>query len=155
MHIRIFLVKKESLMEWGEAIEFLVRYFRVEDHNVEDSVCEIIIDEHLELKIAYLDGRFLVFWGYFAGEITENDLPKLKNILQWNFARIMDTDDILSIESESNRLCLFRKRSLAELFTDNLFGEMESFVANLAFWADAFNYVREVPRGSNLTIFGV
>jgi hypothetical protein len=142
-------------MEWKEAIGLLVRYFRVENHDPDDSIYEIVIDERLGLKIAYLDGQFLVFSGYFGKKIEENDLLKLKNMLQWNFARIAETDDTLSIENESNCLCLFRKRPLVRIFTDNIFSEAESFIANLAFWADAFNYSREVPRGSNLMVFGV
>jgi hypothetical protein len=113
------------------------------------------VDERFELKIVCLDGRFVLFLGYFGGEVTENDLPELKNMLQWNFARIADTDDTLSIESGSHRLCLFRKRPLARLFADNIFGEAESFIANLAFWADAFDYSQKVPRGSNLMVFGI
>jgi hypothetical protein len=150
-----FFDKNKSLMRWVEVIELLMRYFRVGDYNPADLICEIMVDERFEIKIVCLDEQFLLFLGYFAGEVTEGDLPKLKNMLQWNFARIADMDDTLSIESESNRLCLFRKRSLSELFADNIFSEAESFVTNLAFWADAFDYFREAPRGSNLTIFGV
>jgi hypothetical protein len=138
-----------------EAIELLTQYFRVGDYNPDDLICEIMVDERFEIKIVCLDEQFLIFLGYFGGEVTESDLPRLKNMLQWNFARIADADDTLSIESESNRLCLFRKRLLSKLFTDNIFSEAESFVTNLAFWADAFNYSWEAPRGSNLTIFGV
>jgi hypothetical protein len=142
-------------MEWVEAIKFLAWYFRVEEHNPEEPVCEIVVDERFELKIVYLEEQFLAFFGYFTGEIAENDLPKLKNMLQWNLAHVADTDDTLSIESESNRLCLFRKRPLAKLFADSIFGEVESFITNLAFWADAFDYSREIPRGSNLMVFGI
>jgi hypothetical protein len=141
-------------MEWVKAIEILARYFRIEDHDPNCSACEVVIDGRLELRMVHLDSRFLAFFGYFAGEITENDLEKLKNILRWNFGRIADTDDTMAIESETNRLCLFRKKPLAELFADNLFAEAESFVTNLAFWADAYDYSQVAPRGSNLTIFG-
>jgi hypothetical protein len=154
VHLKFF-DRNGPLMEWVEAIELLVRYFRIEDHNPEEPVCEIVVDERFELKIVCLEGQFLAFFGYFTGEIAESDLPKLKNMLQWNLARVADTDDTLSIESESNRLCLFRKRPLAKLFADNIFGEVESFITILAFWADAFDYSREIPRGSNLTIFGI
>ncbi|MDR1907122.1 MAG: hypothetical protein LBQ03_02840 [Puniceicoccales bacterium] len=142
-------------MKWVEAIGLLTQYFRVEEHNPDDLICEVVVDERLEVKIVCLDEQFLVFFGYFTEKITENDLPKLKNILQWNFARIAETNDTLSIESESNRLCLFRKRPLTELFADNIFSEAESFITNLAFWADAFDYSREIPRGSNLMVFGI
>jgi hypothetical protein len=141
-------------MGWEEAIEILSHYFRVEDHNRDNSVCEIVVDERLDLKIVHLEKKFLGFFGYFTDEITENDLPKLKNMLQWNFARIADEDDTLSLENESNRLCLFRKKTLSSLFTDNLFMEAESFVSNLEFWSDAFNYSRKIPGGSNLTFLG-
>jgi hypothetical protein len=141
-------------MEWVKAIEMLACYFRIEDHDPSHSVCEVVIDGHLELKMVHLDGRFLAFFGYFTGEITENDLVKLENILRWNFGRIADTDDTMAIESETNRLCLFRKKPLGEIFADNLFAEAESFVTNLAFWADAYDYSQEAPRGSNLTVFG-
>jgi hypothetical protein len=141
-------------MEWKEAIKSLARYFRIEDHEPDDAVCEVVIDERLELKIIHLDGRFLVFWGYFSEAVAENDLSKLKNMLRWNLARIAETDDTLAIESETNRLFLFRKKLLSELFVDNIFMEAESFVTNLAFWRDAYDYSREVPRGSNLMVFG-
>jgi hypothetical protein len=150
-----FFDRNGLLMEWVEAIELLVRYFRVEDHNPEEPICEIVVDERFELRVVCLEGQFLACFGYFTGEIAENDLPKLKNMLQWNLARVADSDDTLSIESESNRLCLFRKRPLAKLFADNIFGEVESFITILAFWADAFDYSQEIPRGSNLMVFGI
>jgi hypothetical protein len=150
-----FFDKSKLSMDWVETIELLVRYFRIDDHNPEEPVCEIVVDERFELKVICLEGQLLAFFGYFTGEIMGSDLPRLKNMLQWNLARVADTDDTLSIESESNRLCLFRKRPLATLFADSRFGEVESFITNLAFWADAFDYFREVPRGSNLMVFGV
>jgi hypothetical protein len=154
VHLKPF-DKNKLLMERKEAVGLLVQYFRIENHNPEDSTCELVVDERLELKIVCLEGQFLAFFGYFTGEITEHDLSKLKNMLQWNLACVADTDDTLSIESASNRLCLFRKRPLAKLFADSIFGEAESFITNLAFWADAFDYSREVPRGSNLMVFGI
>jgi hypothetical protein len=141
-------------MKWMEVIVMLTHYFRVEDHNPEDSVREVVIDEHLDLKIVCLNDQLLSFLGYFTKESTENDLPKLKNMLQWNFACIAEMNDIISIESESNRLCLFRKRPLGEFFADNIYLEIESFIANLAFWADAFEYTCEAPCGFNLMGFG-
>ncbi|MDR2200930.1 MAG: CesT family type III secretion system chaperone [Puniceicoccales bacterium] len=141
-------------MKWMEAIELLARYFRVKDHDPNDPVCEVMVDERLELKITHLDQKFLAFFGYFTGMIGEGDWVRLKHMLQWNFARIAETYDTLSLESESHRLCLFRKWPLEELFKDNIFGEVESFIANLEFWTDAFDYTKEVPRGSNLTVFG-
>jgi hypothetical protein len=145
---------KKLSMEWVEAIEYLMGYFRVENQGPCDSIWEVVVDERLELKIIHLEGRFLAFFGYFTGEIRENDGAKLKHILRWNFARIADSDDAIAIESETNRLYLFRKKLLSELFTDNIFAEAESFVTNLAFWADAYDYSQAAPRGSNLTVFG-
>ncbi|MDR2806794.1 MAG: hypothetical protein LBB11_01390 [Puniceicoccales bacterium] len=141
-------------MGWEEIMDILACYFRVEDHHREHPVFEVVIDERLSLKIIQGERNFIIFCGYFTEKNTENDLQKLKHLLQWNFARIAETDDSLSIESESNQLCLFRKRHSSELFMDNIFAEVESFVENLEFWADAFEYMRVVPRGSGLTVFG-
>jgi hypothetical protein len=133
-------------MGWMEIVERLMCYFRIEDDRLNDSICEIVIDERLDLKITHLDHEFLKFEGYFTGKITENDLPKLKNLLQWNFARITETEDTLSIEGESERLCLFQKWPLSGIFVNNLYAILESFVASLGFWADAFEASHSRPH---------
>jgi hypothetical protein len=137
-----------------DAIELLAQYFRVEASDFKDQSLELVVDQCLDLKFSCFANDYLLFCGYFAQLLTEDSFPRIKSILQWNFARIADTNDTLSIDSGSNRLCLFRRKSLASLFVDNIFLEAESFVLNLEFWADAFNYTREAPRGSNLMTFG-
>ncbi|MDR0418125.1 MAG: hypothetical protein LBH08_01660 [Puniceicoccales bacterium] len=137
-----------------DAIELLAQYFRVEVGNSKDQNLELVVDQCLDLKFSYLANDYLLFRGYFAQKLTEDSFPRIKNMLQWNFARIADTNDTLSIDGESKRLCLFRKKSLKLLFIDNIFSEVESFVSNLEFWLDAFEYTQKAPRGSNLMIFG-
>jgi hypothetical protein len=137
-----------------DAINILAQYFRVEEENIKDEGLEVIIDQRLEIKCLYFSDTDFIFYGYFGDKIQEKDIRRLSNMLQWNFARIADNEDTLSIESESNRLCLFRKKPLSSLFIDNILIEAESFISNVEFWADAFDYGKEVPRDSKIMVWG-
>ncbi|MDR1366709.1 MAG: hypothetical protein LBJ13_02250 [Puniceicoccales bacterium] len=154
LRISIFFIKANTSVRWVDAIELLAQYFRVEVEDSKDQNLELVVDQCLDLKFSCVTNDYLLFRGYFAQKLTEDSFLRIKSMLQWNFARIADTNDTLSIDSESKRLCLFRKKSLTSLFVDNIFSEVESFVSNLEFWSDAFEYTREAPRGSNLMIFG-
>jgi hypothetical protein len=137
-----------------DAIDVLAQYFRVEEENLKEEGLEVVIDQRLEIKCLCFSDMDFILLGYFGNKIQEEDTRRLSNMLQWNFARIADNEDTLSIENESNRLCLFRKKPLSSLFVDNILAEAESFVSNLEFWSDAFDYGKEAPRDSKIMVWG-
>ncbi|MDR0351134.1 MAG: CesT family type III secretion system chaperone [Puniceicoccales bacterium] len=127
-------------MEWGDAIGVLSEFFRVEDWETEiGGVYEIVLDKAIELKVYKAGSSTIVFNGIAGVTIDNNKQSEsvLKKILQWNFGRIKDNNDTLSIDVPQRRLMITRKLELRDMDDYGIILEAESFVANLSFWSDA------------------
>jgi hypothetical protein len=89
-----------------------------------------------------LDGTRIVFQGCIGEPLSTNNSAeaRLRQLLQWNFARIADNNDILSVDQRSLRISIVTKIFLDKLSVDSLLDHVESLVRNVDFWLAAAEY---------------
>jgi hypothetical protein len=85
------------------------------------------------------DRAYVVFQGCIGETLPTSNAAeaRLRQLLQWNFARIEDNNDVLSIDQKSRRISIVRKILLEKLTVDSIFDHVESFVRNVDFWLAA------------------
>ncbi|MDR1255983.1 MAG: type III secretion system chaperone [Puniceicoccales bacterium] len=124
-------------MTWEEIVNVLSEFLMIEHwEKEEDGSYSIVIDESIEVNFIPLDKNYLVFQGCIGETLPANNSieAKLKQLLRWNFARIEDNNDVLSIDQRLRRISIARKILISQLSLDNLMDHVESFVRNVDFW---------------------
>ncbi|MDR2735245.1 MAG: CesT family type III secretion system chaperone [Puniceicoccales bacterium] len=127
-------------MEWSEAVVILSEFFRVEDWATEiGGVYEVVLDKAIDLKVYKIDNNTIGLNGTVGEPIGDNKQSEsvLKKILQWNFGRLKDNNDVVSIDMAQQKLLIIRRLGLKHIDDCEIIHQAESFVSNLSFWADA------------------
>jgi hypothetical protein len=142
-------------MEWSDAIAVLSEFFRVEDWESEiGGMYEIVLDKAIELRVYKIENNIIVLSGIVGEPIDDSKKsePILKKILQWNFGRMKDNDDTISINMQRQKLIITRKLELRDIDDYGIIREAESFVANLSFWADTTIINPEPMAGQSMQL---
>ncbi|MDR2721095.1 MAG: CesT family type III secretion system chaperone [Puniceicoccales bacterium] len=127
-------------MTWEDTIGILSEFLMVEHWDrEEDGAYSIVIDDAIDINFIPLSSMYLIFQGCIGETLPTNNSAeaKLRQLLQWNFARIIDNNDVLSIDQKSRRISIIRKIFLDKLSVDSLLDHIESFVRNVDFWLAA------------------
>ncbi len=134
-----------------EAINILSEFLLLENwEKDEEGSYVFVIDNQLEIRLSSLDKDYIVFQGLIGDPIPPNNSAeeRLKLILQWNFARIEDNNDILSIDNGTRKIAVVRKLALKNLELTSLLDNIESFIQNVDFW---FTAIEKKSVKSNLS----
>lgn len=98
-----------------------------------------IFDDVLEVDILSLKKDSLIL----AAPITDT-LPSppetedfFKKILQWNFSRLKDYEEVLTWDPDSDSITLSKEIPFSELSEKPILGQLETFLNNLEFWKSA------------------
>ncbi|MDR2436151.1 MAG: CesT family type III secretion system chaperone [Puniceicoccales bacterium] len=148
MRDKIYLAKRRAhatiapvfYMTWEDTIGVLSEFLMVERWDrEEDGAYSIVIDDAIDINFIPSSSMHIVFQGCFGEPLPTNNSAeaKLKQLLQWNFARIADNNDILSVDQKSRKISIVRKILLEKLSIDSLLDHVESFVRNVDFWLAA------------------
>lgn len=144
-----FLVK---IMTWEEVVDILSEFLLLENwQKDEEEAYTFVVDEKLEIRVMCLNSDYVIFQGRIGDTLPPSGngaQERLKLILQWNFARIQDNDDVLSIDSSSQKIAIVRKLMLKQLDLHSLIDNIESFVKNVDFW---FSAIEKKSVASNLS----
>jgi hypothetical protein len=127
-------------MIWEDTIGILSEFLMVENWDrEEDGAYSVVIDDAIDINFIPFSSTHIVFQGCFGEPLPTNNSAeaKLKQLLQWNFARIMDNNDILSVDQKSHKIAIVRKILLDKLSINSLLDHVESFVRNVDFWLAA------------------
>lgn len=125
-------------MTWNEVIEVLSEFLLIENwQKDEDDAYSFVVDEVLEIRIMCLDKENVIFQGRIGDPLPPNGNgaeERLKLLLQWNFSRVRDNNDVLSIDSVTRKIAIIRRLPLRLLKFQSLLDQLESFVKNVDFW---------------------
>lgn len=128
-------------MTWEEAVEVLSEFLLLENWQKDsDGTYAFIVDNQLEIRVFCIDWDYILFQGLIGAPLPTNGesaRERLKLILQLNFARIEDNNDVLSIDSDARKIAITRKLMLKDLELNSLIDNIESFVKNVDFWFSA------------------
>jgi hypothetical protein len=127
-------------MTWEEVLEVLSEFLMIEHWTKgDDQSYSIVIDDSIDMNFIPFDRTHVVFQGCIGDTLPTNNAAeaRLKQLLQWNFARIEDNNDILSIDPKLRKVSIVRKILLDKLTTDSILDHVESFVRNVDFWLAA------------------
>lgn len=128
-------------MTLEEAVNILSEFLMIENwEKDENEAYSIIVDDQLEIRVISIDRDYVIFNGSIGEQLpsTGNSAEaRLKQLLQWNFARIQDNNDVLSVDQQTRKISVTRKLALSKLELDSLLDNLESFVKNIDFWAAA------------------
>jgi len=120
-------------LRWEEVLDVLREVFPAEGAALEADVPLAKVHGVVDLAFTRAGADTLVLLGYF-------DLPEaadlwLQRVLQLNFAYMAEHGESLSWDREKKRLCVARRLSLPDETEDALYLQLESFIAQLEFWA--------------------
>ncbi|MDR3274025.1 MAG: CesT family type III secretion system chaperone [Puniceicoccales bacterium] len=127
-------------MIWEEIIGVLSEFLMVEHWDKEDDGSySVVIDDTIDISFIPASKTHIIFQGCIGEPLPTNNSAeaKLRQLLQWNFARIEDNNDILSVDQKLRRISIVRKILLDKLTIDSLLDHVESFVRNVDFWLAA------------------
>ncbi|MDR0595212.1 MAG: CesT family type III secretion system chaperone [Puniceicoccales bacterium] len=127
-------------MIWEEIVNVLSEFLMVEHWNGgDDGSYSVVIDDVIDVNFIPVSKTYIIFQGCMGKALPANNSTeaKLKRLLQWNFARIKDNNDVLSVDQRSRRISIVRKILLEKLTVDSLLDHVESFVRNVDFWLAA------------------
>ncbi len=138
-------------MTWEEVIDILSEFLLIENWQKENDAYAFIVDDQLEIRIMSLDKDSIIFQGQIGEPLPQSGNgaeARLQLILQWNFARIEDNNDVLSIDQNTRKIAVTRKLTLKHLNLNSLLENIESFVMNVSFW---FLAIEKKSIASNLS----
>ncbi|MDR1528671.1 MAG: type III secretion system chaperone [Puniceicoccales bacterium] len=127
-------------MEYTEAVDIVSELFRISQWaSNEYGERYAILDNDIEIRIFQSARDKMVIQGMFGEPIQSpstanaNEI-KFRYLLQANFIRIIQYDDVLSMDKRTNRLTTTRHVSLLETSTEKVLNAVESFIQNIDFW---------------------
>lgn len=105
----------------------------------EDDEYTFTFDEVLEVDILSLGKNSFILSAYVSEALpfspeTEN---LLKNILQLNFSRLKEYEEVLTWDPDFGSILLFKEIPFFELSTKPILSQLETFLNNLEFWKNA------------------
>ncbi|MDR2432257.1 MAG: type III secretion system chaperone [Puniceicoccales bacterium] len=127
-------------MEYTEAVDIVSELFRINQWaNNEYSEKYAILDNDIEIRVFQSARDKMVIQGMFGEPIHSPSMAnaneiKLRYLLQANFIRIVQCNDVLSIDKRTNRLTTTRYISLLETSMEKVLDAVESFIQNVDFW---------------------
>lgn len=72
-------------------------------------------------------------------ELSQDPQNFLKNVLQWNFARQQEQQEILTWDPKQNQIILFLRIPIITLSTKSIIENIEQFLSTLDFWVTTIN----------------
>ena len=127
-------------MQFEEVIEIVSELFRISQWSANEyGERYAILDNDIEIRTFPEGSNVLVLQGMFGEPISgysqmNTNESKFKYLLQANFMRIIQQNDVLSIDGQSDRLCVTRRVVIGNITAENLLNEVEDFVQNVDFW---------------------
>jgi hypothetical protein len=127
-------------MEYEEAVNIVSELFRISQW-VSNEYGEkyAILDNDIEIRIFQSARDKMVIQGMFGEPIQSpsaanaNEI-KFRYLLQANFIRIVQCDEVLSIDKNTSPLTTTRYISLLETSKGKVLDAVESFIQNVDFW---------------------
>jgi hypothetical protein len=127
-------------MEYTEAVDIVSELFRINRWaNNEYGELYAILDNDIEIRVFQSARDKMVIQGMFGEPIygpsmaNANEI-RFRYLLQANFIRIVQYDDVLSMDKRTSRLTTTRYISLLETSTEKVLDAVESFIQNVDFW---------------------
>jgi hypothetical protein len=148
-------------MEYTEAVDIVSELFRISQWaSNEYGEKYAILDNDIEIRIFQSARDKMVIQGMF-GEPIQNlsaanaSEVKFRYLLQANFIRIIQYDDVLSIDKRTNRLTTTRHISLFGTSMEKVLDVVESFIKNVDFWDMALKRKQSFATVSPLLKFSL
>ncbi|MDR2779148.1 MAG: type III secretion system chaperone [Puniceicoccales bacterium] len=119
-----------------------------------------VLDNDIEIRVFQSARDKMVLQGMFGEPIQSSSVAnaseiKLRYLLQANFIRIVQYNDVLSIDKNAHRLTTTRHISLLESSTGKVLDEVESFIQNVDFWDMALKRKQSFATMSPLLKFSL
>ncbi|MDR1232825.1 MAG: type III secretion system chaperone [Puniceicoccales bacterium] len=127
-------------MEYTEAVDIVSELFRISQWaSNEYGEKYAILDNDIEIRMFQSARDKMVAQGMFGEPIQSPSAAnaseiKFRYLLQANFIRIVQHDDVLSMDKRTNRLTVTRYISLLETSTEKVIDMVESFIQSVDFW---------------------
>ncbi|MDR1173537.1 MAG: type III secretion system chaperone [Puniceicoccales bacterium] len=127
-------------MEYTEAVDIVSELFRISQWaSNEYGEKYAILDNDIEIRMFQSARDKMVAQGMFGEPIQSPSAAnaseiKFRYLLQANFIRIVQHDDVLSMDKRTNRLTVTRHISLLETSTEKVIDMVESFIQSVDFW---------------------
>jgi hypothetical protein len=148
-------------MEYTEAVDIVSELFRINQWaSNEYGEKYAILDNDIEIRVFQSARDKMVIQGMFGEPIQSlsaanaNEI-RFRYLLQANFIRIVQYDDVLSVDKNTNRLTTTRHISLLETSTGKVLDAVESFIQNVDFWDMALKRKQSFAIMSPLLRFAI
>ncbi|MDR2603042.1 MAG: type III secretion system chaperone [Puniceicoccales bacterium] len=148
-------------MEYTEAVDIVSELFRISQWaSNEYNEKYAVLDNDIEIRVFQSARDKMVIQGMFGESIHSPSIAnaneiKFRYLLQANFIRIVQYDDVLSIDKRTNRLTTTRYISLLESSTEKVLDAVESFIQNVDFWDMALKRKQSFATMSPLLKFSL
>lgn len=116
-----------------EALAVLGEVFQADSASLRAGEPIAVVHENVDFSFARPEENVFFLLGHI-GLPDAADLW-LQKALQLNLAYGAEHEEVLSWDREKNKLCLSRRLLLHEITEDAFYGHLESFIAQLGFWA--------------------
>lgn len=93
-------------------------------------------NDGLEVTLQKL-GDSYVMSSPISTELKEGDDEQLPKMLQWQLARVKETDEVLSFDPDSKKLFLYKQLPPSKLSEKPVTQHLEDFLNNLEYWNSA------------------
>jgi hypothetical protein len=119
-----------------------------------------VLDNDIEIRVCQSARDKMVIQGMFGEPIQSSSIVnaneiKLRYLLQANFIRIVQYDDVLPIDKSISRLTTISYDSLLGTCTEKVFDSVESFIQNIDFWDPALKREQSFAMMSLLLKFSL
>jgi alpha-L-arabinofuranosidase len=146
-------------MRYEEALEVVSELFRISQWD-SNEVGEryAILDNDIEIRVLQSASDMMVLQGMF-GDVIQNTTAaraneiRMRYLLQANFTRIIQYNDVLSLDKRMGRLTTTRRVNLLNASDETVMDAVESFIKNIDFWDVAYKRKQSLSSMSPLLNF--